>query len=80
MAIIYGSLVEAIGTFTGKLSEFILEERLVSPKALTIAQSFIAGVITILGENIFEELKMFLGISLTGMYGVSVHAFNFSSY
>uniref|UniRef100_A0A914NPF8 Aquaporin n=1 Tax=Meloidogyne incognita TaxID=6306 RepID=A0A914NPF8_MELIC len=56
VAIIYGSVVEAIGLLSCKIAEHFIDETLIDEKYVTIVLSAISGLITI------------LGINLTGMY------------
>nr|CAD2178065.1 unnamed protein product [Meloidogyne enterolobii] len=56
VAIIYGSVVEAIGLLGCKIAEHFIDETLIDEKYVTIVLSAISGLITI------------LGINLTGMY------------
>lgn len=49
VTVIYGSLVEAVGCFTGKAAEIFLEERILNEKQLIVIRAVVAGIITILG-------------------------------
>uniref|UniRef100_A0A183BVY3 Aquaporin n=1 Tax=Globodera pallida TaxID=36090 RepID=A0A183BVY3_GLOPA len=52
VAIIYGSIVEALGLFASKLAEFCIDERILPPNGATLINALCSGLITILGINI----------------------------
>ena len=56
MAVLYGSVVEAIGLLLGKLAEFWIDENVIDEKYISLVLSSCSGLITI------------LGINFTGMY------------
>uniref|UniRef100_A0A915PEK6 Battenin n=1 Tax=Meloidogyne floridensis TaxID=298350 RepID=A0A915PEK6_9BILA len=52
VAIIYGSVVEAIGLLSCKIAEHFIDETLIDEKYVTIVLSAISGLITILGNTL----------------------------
>ena len=55
VAIIYGSVVEAIGLLSCKIAEHFIDETLIDEKYVTIVLSAISGLITILGMFLDSE-------------------------
>jgi hypothetical protein len=56
VAVVYGSLVEAVGTFVNKASEIVFEHHPLTARYISIAMALLSGLVTV------------LGIHLTGMY------------
>jgi hypothetical protein len=58
VAVLYGSVVEAIGLLLGKLAEFWIDENVIDEKYISLVLSSCSGLITILGIKLLKIIKI----------------------